>query len=55
MRSRETWYEKRKWNNEYFLNLENRRNAKNCIRKLFNKEDQLIKNNKDILIELKSF
>ena len=55
MRSRATWYEKGERNNKYFLNLENRRNAKNCIRKLFNKEDQLIKNNKDILIELKSF
>ena len=55
MRSRATWYEKGERNNKYFLNLENKRNAKNCIRKLFNKKNQLVKNSKDIMTELKSF
>ena len=55
MRSRATWYEKGERNNKYFLKLENKRNAKNCIRKLFNKENQLVKNSKDIMTELKSF
>ena len=55
VRSRATWYEKRERNNKYFLNLENKRNAKNCIRKLFNKKNQLVKNSKDIMTELKSF
>ena len=55
VRSRATWYEKGERNNKYFLNLENKRNAKNCIRKLFNKENHLVKNSKDIMTELKSF
>ena len=55
VRSRATWYEKGERKNKYFLNMENKRNAKNCIRKLFNKKNQLVKNSKDIMTELKSF
>ena len=45
----------RKEKKKIFLNLEKSRKAKNCIRKLLNKEGQEIINSKAILSELKDF
>ena len=55
IRSKAAWYEKGEKNNKYFLNLEKSRKAKNCIRKLLNKEGQEIINSKAIMSELKDF
>ena len=56
IQSKAAWYEKGEKNNKYFLNLEKSRKAKNCIRKLLNKEGQEIINSKAIMSdELKDF
>lgn len=55
IRSRATWYEKGEKNNKYFLNLENTRKTKNCIRKIFNSDEQLVIDSKGIMMELKYF
>ena len=55
IRSKATWYEKGEKNNKYFLGLEKSRSNKNCIRKLINKQGQVVTNSKAIMAELKGF
>ena len=41
LRSRVRWYEEGEKNTKYFLNLENHKNKKSCVRKIYNKESKL--------------
>ena len=55
VRSRVTWYEYGEKSNKYFLNLENSRKKKSCIRKLNTENDKSTSNPKEILNEIQSF
>ena len=48
VRSRATWYEYGEKSNKYFLNLENSRKEKSCIRKLNTENDKSTTNPKEI-------
>ena len=55
VRSRATWYEYGEKSNKYFLNLENSRKKKSCIRKLNTENDKSTTNPKEILNEIQLF
>ena len=55
VRSRATWYEYGEKSNKYFLNLENSRKKKSCIRKLNTENDKSTINPKEILNEIQLF
>ena len=55
VRSRANWYEYGEKSNKYFLNLENSRKKKSCIRKLNTENDKSTTNPKEILDEIQSF
>ena len=55
VRSRATWYEYGEKSNKYFLNLENSRKKKSCIRKLNTENNKSTSNPKEILNEIQSF
>ena len=55
VRSRATWYEYGEKSNKYFLNLENSRKKKSCIRKLNTENDKSTSNPKEILNEIQLF
>ena len=55
IRSRANWYEYGEKSNKYFLNLENCRKKKSCIRKLTTENDKTTSNPKEILNEIQSF
>ena len=55
IRSRATWYEKGEKNNKYFLNLENSKKKKSCIRKLILQDGIETTSPKTIMEEIKSF
>ena len=55
IRSRATWYEFGERNNKYFLNLENSNKKKSTVRKVFNREEKLTTDPKQIMNELEVF
>ena len=55
IRSRANWYEYGEKSNKYFLNLENSRKKKSCIRKLNTENDKTTSKPKEILNEIQSF
>ena len=55
VRSRATWYVYGEKSNKHFLNLENSRKKKSCIRKLNTKNDKSTTNPKEILNEIQLF
>jgi len=55
VRSRAIWYEYGEKSNKYFLNLENSRKKKSCIRKLNTGNDKSTTNPKEILNEIQFF
>ena len=55
IRSRANWYEYGEKSNKYFLNLENSRKKKSCIRKLNTENDKTTSKRKEILNEIQSF
>ena len=55
IRSRANWYEYGEKSNKYFLNLENCRKKKSCIRKLNTENDKITSNPKEILNEIQFF
>ena len=55
IRSQVKWYEEGEKNTKFFLSLENNKKKKSTIRKIYNKENKLISNPKEIMTELKSF
>ena len=55
VRSRATWYEYGEKSNKYFLNLENSRKKKSCIRKLNTENDKSTINPKEILNKIQLF
>ena len=46
---------RRRKNNKYFLNLENHNRKKSCVRRIYNKENKLTSNPKEIINELQGF
>ena len=55
IRSRANWYEYGEKSNKYFLNLENSRKKKTCVRKLNLEDEKSTSNPKEILKEIQSF
>ena len=55
IRSRVNWYEYGEKSNKYFLNLENSKKKKSCIRKLVGFNDECIMAPKQIMTEIHSF
>ena len=55
IRSRVNWYEYGEKSNQYFLNLENSKKKKSCIRKLVGFNDECIMDPKQIMTEIHSF
>ena len=55
IRSRATWFEKGERNTKYFLNLENSKKTKTCLRKLLVTDEQESTNPSIILNEIYSF
>ena len=55
IRSRATWFEKGERNTKYFLNLENNKKTKTCLRKLLLTDEQESTNPSIILNEIYSF
>ena len=55
LRSRVKWYEEGEKNNKYFLNLENHNRKKSCVRRIYNKENKLTSNPKEIINEQQGF
>ena len=55
IRSRATWFEKGERNTTYFLNLENSKKTKTCLRKLLVTDEQESINPSIILNEIYSF
>ena len=55
IRSRAAWYEYGGKSNKHFLNLENRTNSKNCIRKNYTEDGCLTSDPKRIMKEVERF
>ena len=55
IRSKATWYEKGERSNKYFLNLESHNKIKSSVRKIFNREGNLITDPQKIRQEIESF
>ena len=55
LRSQVRLYEEGEKNTQYFLNLENHKNMKSCVRNIYNKESKLTSNPREIMKELEDF